>query len=197
VGFESVIAPFDGVITLRTTDIGALIDAGSSTSSRPLFKIAQTDPLRIYVKIPQNYSARINPDMKVSLHFAEHPGKEFPAKLFETAQAIDPVTRTLLAQYTAENKKGELLPGGYTEVWFTIPVLPQVVRLPVNALLFRKEGLQVATLDKDNRILLKSITISRDFGTSVAVSTGVKPKELIVINPPDSIVNGEKVRVVS
>ena len=197
VGFEQVIAPFDGVITARATDIGDLIDAGSSSTARPLFRIAQTSPLRIYVKIPQYYSARIKPNMSVKLHFAEHPKQVFPAKLFETAHAIDPKTRTLLAQFVSKNKNGELLPGGYTEVWFTLPIPPKTVILPVNTLLFRAQGLQVAVLGKDNKIVLKSVTVQRDFGSKVELATGVSPGERIVINPPDSIMSGETVRVVS
>ncbi|MCW8442481.1 efflux RND transporter periplasmic adaptor subunit [Fluoribacter gormanii] len=197
VGFERVIAPFDGVITDRATDIGDLIDAGSSSTAKPLFRIAQTSPLRIYVKIPQYYSSRIKPNMIVDLHFAEHPKQVFSAKLFETAQAIDPNTRTLLAQFISPNKNGELLPGGYTEVWFTLPIPPKTVILPVNTLLFQAQGLQVATLDKDNKIVLKSVTLRRDFGATVEIATGVLPGDRVVLNPPDAIVNGEIVRVVS
>lgn len=197
VSFERVIAPFDGVITARAVDIGDLINAGSSTTAKPLFRIAQTDPLRIYVKVPQNYSTRLQPDMSVSLHFAEHPRQEFSAKLFETANAIDPVTRTLLAQFTAENKSGELLSGGYTEVWFSLPIPKQTILLPVNTLLFRAQGLQVAAVDKENKIVLKSVTLNRDFGAEVEVATGVNVGDRIVVNPSDSIVNGELVRVTS
>lgn len=197
VGFEQVIAPFDGVITSRTTDIGALINAGGSLTGVALFKLSQTDPLRIYVDIPQNYSSRITPNMAVSLTFAEHPGQVFPAKLIETAQAIDPASFTLLAQFCAENKKGILLPGGYTEVTFNFPVLATTVRLPVNALLFRAEGLQVAIVDKNNKVVLKSIKISRDFGSEVEIESGINPKDKIIINPPDSILAGEQVRVAS
>lgn len=197
VSFERVIAPFDGVITARATDIGALINAGSSTTAQPLFRIAQTDPLRIYVKIPQYYSSRLQPDMSVSLHFAEHPHQVFPATLFDTAHAIDSTTRTLLAQFTVANKSGELLPGGYTEVWFSFPIPPQTVRLPVNTLLFQAAGLQVAVVDKNSKIVLKSVTINRDFGAEVEIATGVKPGDRVVLNPPDSISDGETVRVVS
>ncbi|CAM2859340.1 membrane-fusion protein involved in transport [Legionella steigerwaltii] len=197
VGFNRIIAPFDGVITARATDIGDLINEGSSTTAKPLFRIAQVSPLRIYVKIPQFYSSRIKPNMTVQLHFAEHPKQVFPAKLFDTAHAIDPNTRTLLAQFTTPNKNEELLPGGYTEVWFTLPIPPKTVILPVNTLLFRAQGLQVAALDKDNKIVLKSITLRRDFGSTVEIATGVLPGDRIVINPPDAIMNGETVRVVS
>jgi RND family efflux transporter MFP subunit len=195
VSFERVVAPFDGTISSRTTDVGDLINAGSGTNDVPLFQIVQSNPLRIYVQIPQLYSSSLTPDMSISLHFAEHPGKSFPAKLFQTASAIDVTTRTMQAQFTAENPKGELLPGGYTQVHFKMPLSTKLIRLPVNTLLFRAPGLQVATLDKQGKIQLKSITISRDFGTEVEVSSGVTAGERIVLNPPDSLNNGERVRV--
>ncbi|MBI2785754.1 MAG: efflux RND transporter periplasmic adaptor subunit [Legionella longbeachae] len=197
VGFEQVVAPFDGVITDRATDIGDLIDAGSSSTTPPLFRIAQTNPLRIYVKIPQYYSARIKPNMTVQLHFLEHPKQTFFAKLLETAHAIDPKTRTLLAQFVAENKNRELFPGGYTEAWFSLAIPANTVILPVNTLLFQAPGLQVATLDKDNKVVLKSVTLRRDFGATVEIATGVMPGDRIVINPSDGILNGETVRVVT
>lgn len=197
VGFERVIAPFDGVITSRTTDIGSLINAGSSDTGLPLFQIEQMNPLRIYVKIPQNYSTRITPDMKVSLTFAEHPGKTFSAKLVKTAQAINPATRTLLAQFKADNKNEELLAGGYTEVTFSFAIANNTFRIPVNTLLFQAQGLQIAVVDDDNLVHLKSITISRDFGAEVEIDDGIKAGEKIIINPSDSISNGDKVKVVS
>jgi RND family efflux transporter MFP subunit len=194
VGFERVIAPFDGVITSRTIDIGSLINAGSG-GYPALFRIAQADPLRIYVRVPQNYAARIQPNMTVTLHFSEHPGKQFPAKLFKTAEAIDLRTRTLLVQFTANNKNHELLPGGYTQVHFKLNIPPEIVRIPVNTLLFRKEGLQVATIDGDSKVVLKHITINRDLGNIVEVNTGIKAGEQIILNPPDSIFSGQKVRL--
>ncbi|KTD43685.1 efflux RND transporter periplasmic adaptor subunit [Legionella quateirensis] len=197
VSFERVIAPFDGVITSRTTDIGSLINAGSSDTGLPLFQIAQTNPLRIYVKIPQNYSSRITPDMKVSLTFAEHPGQTFPAQLIKTAQAIDPATRTLLAQFKAENSNEELLAGGYTKVTFTFTIPKNTFRLPVNTLLFQAQGLQIAVVDKNNQVVLKPITISRDFGDVVEIDEGINAGEKIILNPSDSIINGEHVKVVS
>ncbi|RUR19300.1 efflux RND transporter periplasmic adaptor subunit [Legionella sp. km535] len=197
VSFERVIAPFDGVITSRTTDIGSLINAGSSDTGLPLFQIAQTNPLRVYVKIPQNYSSRITPDMKVTMTFAEHPGQTFPAQLIKTAQAIDPSTRTLLAQFKAENNNEELLAGSYTEVTFTFTIPKNTFRLPVNTLLFQAQGLQIAVVDKKNQVELKPITISRDFGDVVEIDEGIKAGERIIINPSDSIINGEQVKVIS
>jgi RND family efflux transporter MFP subunit len=197
VSFEKVLAPYDGIITSRTTDIGSLINAGSGTSQRPLFHIAQVSPLRIYVRVPQNYSSRIKPGLVTELYFAEHPGIKFSATLLDTAQAIDPVSRTLLVQFKAENKDDVLLPGGYTEVHLILPTQSGAVLLPVNALLFRAQGLQVATVNNDNKVQLKKITISRDYGDVVEVSTGVDKGDTIILNPSDSIIDGERVNVVS
>lgn len=194
VNFERVIAPFDGIITARHTDLGALINQGS-TGNVPLFEIAQIDPLRIYVKIPQNYSARITPNMSVHLKFAEHPGQEFQAQLIETAHAIDPTTRTLLAQFKVDNQKGLLLAGGYTTVLFTLKMPADAIRIPVEALLFQAAGMQVAILDKNNHVQLRAINITRDFGDEVEIQTGIKPGEKIILYPPDSILNGQEVRV--
>lgn len=195
VSFEKVIAPFDGIISSRTTDIGALINAGSGTAAAPLFHLVQSDPIRIYVQIPQTYASQIKPNMTVSLHFSEHPGKSFPAKLYQTANAIDPNTRTLLAQFTAPNPNGLLLSGGYTEVHFKMPMPVHLVRIPVNALLFRAEGLQVGLIGPDNKVKLQKVTISRDFGSEVEVNTGLKPGDRIILNPSDSLSNGQKVRL--
>lgn len=195
VSFERVLAPFDGVISSRSTDVGALINAGSGTTAVPLFHIVQTSPLRIYVQIPQIYVASLTADMSVSLRFTEHPGKTFAAKLFKTASSIDPDTRTLLAQFTTDNSKGELLPGGYTEVHLNMVLPNRRIHLPVNALLFRSAGLQVATVNKDLKVVLNPITISRDFGTEVEVDSGVVPGDRVVLNPPDSLVSGETVRL--
>lgn len=194
VNFERVIAPFDGIITARHTDLGALINQGS-TGNVPLFEIAQINPLRIYVKIPQNYSARITPKMSVNLKFAEHPGQKFAAQLIETAHAIDPTTRTLLAQFKVDNKKGLLLAGGYTEVLFTLKMPADAIRIPVEALLFQAAGMQVAILDKNNHVQLRAINITRDFGDEVEIQTGIKSGEKIILYPPDSILNGQEVRV--
>jgi RND family efflux transporter MFP subunit len=195
VGFEKVIAPFNGIISSRTTDIGSLINAGSGTTAVPLFHLVQSDPIRIYVQIPQTYASQVTSNMIVSLHFSEHPGKSFPAKLFQTANAIDPNTRTLLAQFTAPNPNDLLLPGGYTEVHFKMPMSVHLVRIPVNTLLFRAEGLQVGVIDSNNKVSLRKVTISRDFGNEVEISTGLQSGDRIILNPSDSLYNGQVVRL--
>lgn len=197
VGFERVIAPFNGVISARGTDIGALINEGSSSSAKALFRIVQSDPLRLYVKIPETYSTRVKPDMTVDLTFAEHPKQNFKARLLKTAEAIDPVTRTLLAEFVVDNKQGVLLPGSYTSVDFSMSTSSNHILLPVNTLIFRAEGLQVATIDKNNQVVLKHISIAADYGVEVELIEGIQPGEQIIINPSDSIYDGETVRVVS
>jgi RND family efflux transporter MFP subunit len=197
VSFERVVAPFDGIITSRTTDIGSLINAGSGTSLRPLFRIAQANPLRVYVKVPQNYSASIKPGLIVDLYFSEHPGTIYAAKLLDTASAIDPVSRTLLVQFEVNNSSYQILPGGYTEVHLKLPTQNGAVQLPVNTILFRSEGLRVGTLDANNKVILKPIKITRDFGNTVEISSGIEPGEKIIVNPSDSLFNGQQVRVVS
>lgn len=197
VSFERITAPFAGTITARNTDIGALINAGSSANGQPLFQLAQTNPLRVYVRIPQNYSGQITANMNVALRFAEHPGRTFSATLMQTAQAIDPNTRTLLAQFKAENEQQQLLAGSYVEVLFTLPASKETIHLPVNTLLFRAEGIQIATVNNEQKVVLKSVTISRDFGSEVEIKAGIKPGERIIINPSDSIINGEQVRIVT
>lgn len=197
VSFERVVAPFDGIITSRTTDIGSLINAGSGTSLRPLFHIVQADPLRVYVRVPQNYSSSIKPGLIVELHFSEHPGKVYPAELLDTARAINPVSRTLLTQFVVPNKNFELLPGGYTEVHLKLPTHKGAVLLPVNTILFRAEGLRVGVLNNQNEVILKPIKISRDYGDVVEVSSGINPGEKIIVNPSDSLFNGQQVHVVT
>lgn len=195
VGFERIIAPFKGIISDRRTDIGALINIGSSPNeSHALFRIVQIDPLRIYVQIPEAYVSRLKNHMDVQLQFIEHPGLRFPAKLLETAHAIDPATRTLLSQFIVNNPKGILLPGSYTQVHFIMPNFANTVRIPVNALIFRKEGLQIATVNKAQRVCLKNIVVYHDFGTEVEVASGIAPGEKLIINPSDAIYSGQAVR---
>ena len=194
-GFESVTAPFSGTISARDTDIGALINAQNTANAKPLFRIVQANPLRLYVKIPQSYISGIKKNMTVILRLAEYPGQNFSAKLLKTADAISPKTRTLLAQFIVCNKKNKILPGSYAEVHFSITSSKKVIRIPINAMLFRSEGPQVAIVGKDSHVRLKPIIINRDFGQDIEVKSGIEPGELIIINPPDSITNGEQVQV--
>lgn len=196
VSYQRIIAPFNGLIMARNTDIGKLINAGSG-QGLPLFRIVQADRLRIYVELPQNYARGVVKGMKAQLRFTEHPGKSFDAVLLDTAKSIDAKTRTLLMQFIINNSNLELMPGSYTQVYLQLPSPKGSVRIPVNALVFRSAGLQIATLDKENRVILKSITVGRDFGDQVEVTYGLVPGETVIINPPDSLTDGQKVNVLS
>jgi RND family efflux transporter MFP subunit len=196
--FEKIYAPFAGVITARNTDIGALIDSGSSGGSRTeLFHIAQPDKLRVYVNVPEAYAPSTKPGLNADLIVSEFPGRRFPGTLVRTANAIDQTTRTLLVEIRVDNPTGILFSGAYAETHFKLPNAGSSFILPVNTLLFRSEGLRVAVVGDDNHAELRPITIGHDYGTEVEVVSGLAGQEAIVINPPDSIVSGEEVRVVS
>ena len=194
--FEKIYAPFEGVITARNTDIGALIDSGSSGGTRTeLFHIAQPDKLRVYVSVPEAYSQAAKPGLTADLALAEFPGRLFPGTLVRTAEAIDQSTRTLLVEIRVNNPTGTLLSGAYAEVHLKLPTATAAFILPVNALLFREEGLRVAAVTDGKHAVLKPVTLGHDFGSEVEVVAGLAGNESIIVNPPDSIVSGEEVRV--
>jgi RND family efflux transporter MFP subunit len=194
--FEKVYAPFDGVITARNIDIGSLVDAGASGGTHTeLFHIAYTRVLRVYVSIPQADSAGAKPGIKAELALPEFPGRRFPGKLVSTANAIDPSSRTLLAEISVDNPTGELLPGAYAEVHLAMPTAGPTFVVPVSALLFRADGLHLVTVENGDRAVLTNVTIGRDFGTTAEILAGLTPDEWVVINPPDSIATGSPVRI--
>ena len=192
--FKRVVAPFDGIITARNTDIGALINAGESAGSE-LFRLADTHKLRIYVQIPEPYAAAAKPGLEAELKFSEQAGKGYAATTVRTANALDPVLRTLQVELELDNALHELFPGAYAEVHFKMAGNAQSVRLPANTVLFRAPGPQVATVDTQHRIRLKSIVQGRDFGGTIEVLSGLNPDDVVVVNPPDSIIDGGTVRV--
>ncbi|MGC1303930.1 MAG: efflux RND transporter periplasmic adaptor subunit, partial [Caulobacteraceae bacterium] len=194
VGFERVVAPYDGVVTARATDIGDLINSGSGQGAE-LFRLADEKTLRIYVQAPQTYAALIRAGAEASLKFPEYPGREFKAVLVRTAQAIDPTDQTLLVELEADNANGELFPGGYTEVHFKLPVARRASVVSANALLFRSEGLRVATVGADGRAVLKAVQIGHDLGTDVEIVDGLGPQEQVILSPPASIETGDRVRI--
>jgi RND family efflux transporter MFP subunit len=194
--FKRVLAPFDGVVTQRNTDIGALINAGQSPGAA-LFRVADTHRLRIYVSVPQPYASSIRPGMSADLVFAEHPDKHYPATVAFTAQALDPASRTLQVELQVENPRHELFPGAYTEVHFNLAAAAPILRLPANTVLFRAQGLLVAAVGGDHHVRLKRIAEGRDFGSSIEVLEGIDAADDIVINPPDSITDGALVHVVT
>ena len=193
--FKRVVAPFEGVVTQRNTDVGALINAGESPGNA-LFRVADTHRLRIYVSVPQAYTAGVYPGMTADLVFADHPGRHFTAEVASTARALDASSRTLQVELQIDNSRGELFPGSYADVRFTFPASPTALRIPVNTVLFRAQGLLVAVVDARNHVHLQRITEGRDFGTQIEVLSGLEPTDRLILNPPDSITDDTRVRVV-
>jgi RND family efflux transporter MFP subunit len=192
--FKRVVAPFTGVITARNTDIGALINAGQASGSE-LFRIADTHKLRVYVQVPEAYASATSPGLEAELHFAEFPNKTFAAKTVRTSNALDPSLRTLQVELELDNANREVFPGAYAEVHFKLPASAESLRLPANTVVFRSAGLQVATVDAQKRVKLKSIVQGRDFGSSIEILSGLGADEAVIVNPPDSITDGIPVRI--
>jgi RND family efflux transporter MFP subunit len=203
VGFEKIYVPFDGVVTARNIDVGQLINAGagaaSSTSaatSAELFHIAAAQTLRVYVNVPQAYSQGLRPGLVADLTFHEFPGRKFAGKLVRTSRQIDPTSRTLLVEFDLDNRKGELFPGAYAEVHFKTTSTAPTYVIPVSALMFRSEGLRVATVDSDNKARLVPVTLGRDDGATVQVMSGLDADSRVIQDPPDSLIDGENVQIV-
>jgi RND family efflux transporter MFP subunit len=194
--FEKIYAPFDGVITARNTDIGDLINSGSSNGVKTdLFHIAQPGKLRVYVNVPEEYSQGIKAGMTANLSLAEFPGRKFEGKLVRTAEDINMTTRTLLVEIDVENPQGTLLTGSYAEVHLAVPTKASTFVLPVNTLIFRSEGLRVATV-KSGKVVLSDVTPGHDLGTQIEIVSGLRPDDQVIVNPPDSIVSGQEVQIV-
>ena len=194
--FNRIVAPFDGVITSRKVDVGSLVTQGNATGQE-LFHLSSTDRLRVYVQVPQAYATLIRPGIMASLTTAAMPGQPHPARVVATAQSIDPVTRTLLTQLEADNSKGELLPGSYSQVHLPLPVGTDSLRVPSSALLFRGDGLHLAIVDADNKVHLNTVTVGRDFGEQMEILTGIADQNRVIVNPPDSLLDGATVRIVA
>jgi multidrug efflux system membrane fusion protein len=194
-GFKDVYAPFTGVLTKRNVDPGALINAGAGAAGRELFDIAQVDPLRVYTSVPQAYAPYIKVGAKTYVTLQEFPGHKFLATVARTAESIDPSTRTLLTEVDVPNKDGGLLPGSFGEVHFAVGSNVNKVTIPVNTMLFRAEGSRVAVVGPNNKVELRPINIGRDYGTSLEILGGVSPSDQIVVNPSDSLEEGQPVNV--
>ena len=192
--FKHIYAPFSGVITKRNVDIGNLINAGN-TGSQLLFSLSQTDPIRVYVSVPEQNAPGIHAGLGAYLELTQYPGKNFQGKVVRTAEAIDPSTRTLLTEVDVPNRGGELLPGGYAQVHLQVNVTGERLQVPVNALLFRSEGLRAVVVDANHKTHLRALTIGRDYGTSLEVLRGLNSADWIVLNPPDSLEEGQSVKV--
>ena len=193
-GFERIVAPFSGVITARATDVGALINAGGAQGAE-LFRIADEQKLRTYVDVPQSYASEIHGGTQAELQFPDRPGKAYPATVTRTASAIDPQARTLHVELDIDNASGELFPGSFTEVHFKLPPAGHGVQLPGASLLFRAEGARVAVVGPNGRVVLKPVTVGRDFGATLEILTGVGPSDRVVLNPPATLADGDQVRV--
>ena len=209
--FKEVKAPFDGIVTARKIDVGDLVTASGSgaaaqgnapsqngTPSQELFRVAQTKTLRVYVNIPENYSDEVVPGISATLDMASSPNQKVTGKLVRTSQAIDPSSLTLLAEVDVPNPDGKLLPGGYAQVHFDITTTQPPLVIPGNTLIFRAQGTQVGVVDTDtNTVHLKDIKIGRDFGTKLEVIDGLQENDSVILNPSDSLTDGEKVQVTS
>ena len=196
VSFEKIYAPFDGVITARNTDIGDLINSGSAGGVKTdLFHIAQPGTLRVYVNVPEEYSRGIKDGMTAELSLAEFPGRKFQGRLVRTADAINVTTRTLLVEIDVNNPTGTLLTGSYAEVHLAIPTQASTFLLPVNTLIFRSQGLRVGVV-RNGKVVLAPVIPGHDFGDRIEIVSGLKQDDQVIINPPDSIVQGQEVRIV-
>jgi RND family efflux transporter MFP subunit len=193
-GFEKVIAPFDGIVTARNTDIGALVEAGANSGPKELFHLAAINKLRVYISVPEAYANAVTNGGKVSLTETDRPDETFQGTLVRNSNAIDPESRTLNAEADVENANGHLLPGAYVFVHLQLPGNPHSVTLPSNTLLFRAEGLRVAVV-RENRVALTPISIGHDYGSMVEVTSGLTPQDAVVLDPPDSLAGGVAVKV--
>ncbi|HUK00919.1 MAG TPA: efflux RND transporter periplasmic adaptor subunit [Steroidobacteraceae bacterium] len=196
IGFKRIVAPFDGVVTARNTDIGQLINAGSGTGPE-LFRVADTRRLRLYVRVPQGFAPLMKPGVHAQVSFADHPEGAVGATLERTADALDEASRTLLTQLIIENADGRYLPGAYVEVRFVLPPDAAAVslKLPANVLLFRGDGLHVATVDAKSHVAMKAVTLGRDYGSDIEITSGLSASDAVILSPPDSLIDGAPVRI--
>ena len=191
-GFKRVVAPFAGVVTRRNVDVGDLIDAGGGSGARPLFMLSQTDPLRVYVNVPQSYAQLVKPGQRVVVTQGELRGQQFPGRVERTAAAIDAATRTMQVEVSLPNPNGLLLPGAYVQVQLPLQA-SQALAVPTNALLFRGEGMRVAVVDASGRVQLRRVTLGRNYGETVEVLDGITASDRLVLNPSDSLAEGDVV----
>lgn len=194
--FEKLVAPFDGVVTARRTDVGAFVKANGVSNEPAMFEVADIHMLRVYVRVPQIYASQIHVGMKAELVLPGKPGRQFPATVKTTAAAINLDSRTLLVELWAPNPHGELYPGTYADVHFELPPQPDAVRIPSSALVFQDNGLQVAVVDATSHAHLRNVTIGRDMGANVIVTSGITAADRVIDSPPDALDDGDRVRVV-
>jgi RND family efflux transporter MFP subunit len=193
-GFKKITAPFSGVVTQRTTDVGALINAGSAKGLE-LFVVSDTHKLRLYVSVPQNYAAQITPGIQAQMTVPERPGRTFTATVETSAQSVDAASGSTLVELAVDNQSGELVPGAFANVRFDLPPASASLSVPASALIFDSSGVRVATIGADNRVALKPVTIARDLGNVIEVSSGLAANDRIIDSPPDGIARGDQVRI--
>ena len=194
-GFERIIAPFDGTVTSRDTDIGALINAGSGGVGQELFTVSDVKQLRVYVQVPQNYAPIVQVGTVATLTVPEYPGQKFTARVIASANAVNAASGTTLVQLLVDNTNGKLMPGGFASLQFKLPVQADAVRIPASALVFDARGLRVATVDANNHVAFKTVTISRDFGDAVEIGSGLTAADRVIDTPPDGLIDGDSVKV--
>ena len=194
-GFEKIVAPFDGVITLRRTDLGDLVNAGNAGLGRELFRISQNNIVRVFVTVPEEFSKQVRPGTKASMDLTELPNRHFAASVTRTTDAIDANSRTLTVELDVPNASGELLPGAYATVHFQLPLNVTPLVLPSSTILFQAAGPQVGVVNSQNQVELRKVTLGHDFGDTIEVVSGVRPTDAVVANPPDFLTNGMRVAV--
>ncbi len=193
--FQRVSAPFSGVITKRNVDIGTLVNSGNGGTAQQLFVLAQTDPIRVFVNVPESSASSIRPGIGAFLELTQFPGQKFEGKVARTSESIDLLTRTLNTEVDVPNKSGQLLPGGFAQVHLQVKATGQRLQVPVNSLLFRSEGLRAIVIDANQKARLRPLVIGRDYGTTLEVLGGISADDWIVLNPPDSLEEGQEVHV--
>ncbi|TDV19641.1 efflux RND transporter periplasmic adaptor subunit [Paraburkholderia caballeronis] len=194
-GFERIVAPFDGVVTARDTDVGALINAGSGGAGQELFVVSDVKRLRVYVQVPQSYAPDVRSGTTATLTVPEYPGQRFTARVVASADSVNAASGTTLVQLLVDNSDGKLLPGGFASLQFKLPVQPNAVRIPASALVFDAHGLRVATLGANSQVVFKTVTINRDFGDSVEIGAGLTATDRVIDTPPDGLVDGDRVQL--
>ncbi|HYU47488.1 MAG TPA: efflux RND transporter periplasmic adaptor subunit, partial [Terriglobales bacterium] len=190
---KHIYAPFSGTVIRRNTDVGALINAGNSGNNQELFVVAQISPIRVYVDVPEIYAGSIRQGVAAEIELPALPGQRFSGNVARTSDAIDPATRTLRTEIDVPNRDGKLYPGSYAQVHFGVKTTTARLSVPVNALLFRAEGPRAAVVAADGKVHLKPVVIGRDYGTDVEVLGGLDPADSIILNPSDSLEEGQPV----
>jgi RND family efflux transporter MFP subunit len=193
--FKRLVAPFDGIVTARETDIGALINVGAAGGAE-LFVVSATSKLRIYINVPQNYVPSVPAGTRATLSVPEHPGKVYSGTVESSAQAVDPTTGTTLMQIIVDNSAGEMMPGDYASIHLQVPPLTDVYSVPSSALIFNAKGLSVAIVDPTNHVLVKPVVMARDLGQLVELASGLGQQDRVIANPPDGVSTGDEVRLV-